>query len=630
MSRVAFPILAKQPEQGACLVFSWYSHHVFTGKLVGKFAAWQLRRTITHSNFFLLDGAFQLIVRPHQYGGQHRRCRSPWKSTIANLADLAVVTRFRHCNYRDAWRYLLLGAAGILTAWTWIDPTWFVAAWVGLLVLVSVIHGAPAKLAFRYAFCFGLAGFLVAFQWCPAVIADNLGLTHVTAWMLFLVLAGWNALQFGVFGYLAANVRRRVLRLALTYAVVWVAVELVWPHLFPWRLGHSQIAWTPLIQITEFTGAYGISFVLVWGAAAGAILLNRMAFRRSPTVFRFRSVVMEAVACGVVLLFLIGYGHWRIDQIERSLSSQPSLRVAIIQPAVSSENQMAACRALSRRLPAPVDLICWPESSVGTYSLKLGAFDSSDNLRKLSRFTCDMPRPLPRPHAYLLCAGRSYADDAPPQGPYYVTAFLVDRQERIIGRYHKRSLMPFGEYVPGQEWIPRMGSLIDVVLRFRSGRQASSLRLSSDFRLGVLICYEDLNERYARDSVRAGAGILCSLNNTSLFGRAAAVPQHQQLGLLRAVENRRYLMRCGTNGISSVVAPTGRVVAEAEPHREATIIATVHASDTRSFYTHRGNVFAYVCLVATAVLAAIAARDRKQPGLTPGQRGETSAPTTIG
>lgn len=452
---------------------------------------------------------------------------------------------------------------------------------------------------------------MVAFHWCPAVIADNLNLTRVTAWMLFLVLAGWDALQFGVFGYLVAKAQSRRFPLALTYPMVWVAVELVWPHVFPWRLGHSQVAWKPLIQVADLSGAYGISFALVWGAAAAAVLLNTMVLPRRQIVLRAGPIAIEALVCGLTLLAAIGYGHWRIDQLEQSFPLQPSLRVAIVQPGVSSSKQMEKCRALSQELRDPVDLICWPESSVGTYSLRLNAFRPPEDLQKLSRFSRDPPRPLPEPNAYLLCAGRTYADDTPPQGPYYVTAFLVDKQERIIGRYYKRGLMPFGEYVPGQQWFPRLIDLFEMTIHFRSGMKASSLRLPNDFQLGVLICYEDLDEKYARDSVLAGAQVLCSLNNTSLFGRTAAVPQHQQLGLLRAVENRRYLLRCGTNGITSVISPTGRVAAQAKAHSEATLIATVYSSKTRSIYTRYGNVFGYGCLGITAIVLYIAARDRK-------------------
>jgi apolipoprotein N-acyltransferase len=283
------------------------------------------------------------------------------------------------------------------------------------------------------------------------------------------------------------------------------------------------------------------------------------------------------------------------------------LAVALIQPGTTGESMLETCRAKSREVMQRANLICWPESSIGDFPLAQASFRPSAERGDLLTDASPMPE-LPRP---LLCGGGSFTSGAESEGPLFNTAFLIDAQQNIVGRYHKRALAPWGEYVAGQQWIPGLRELFGIHTEFRPGDSAAPLRLPGRVSLGVLICYEDLLEGHARDAVRAGANVLVNLNNLSAFGRSPAQRQHQQLAQFRAVENRRYLLRCGTVGSTAVISATGRVIAQAPPHEAAALVKAIPLMETRTVYTQWGNVFAVVCLVGTAILIVSAAWGRR-------------------
>ena len=126
--------------------------------------------------------------------------------------------------------------------------------------------------------------------------------------------------------------------------------------------------------------------------------------------------------------------------------------------------------------------------------------------------------------------------------------------------------------------------------------------LSEQARLGVLICYEDLMPGPARHSVLKGANVLLNLNNLAVFGRTAALRQHQHLARFRAIESRRWLLRCGTTGSTAVVSATGRVEQQAPPHTAATLVAETPLLDGLTLYTRWGEAFAALCLAAAVLV----------------------------
>jgi apolipoprotein N-acyltransferase len=499
--------------------------------------------------------------------------------------------------------YLLLSVAAFVLAVSWLDERYWGAAWLGMFGYVWGTFGWPGHLAFRRGLYLGTVAILTAFHWVPDILHQTLSLSYANCLLLFFILSLWDGFQFALVPLLVRRLTHVPWQAALLYPLFWIALESVWPRIFPWRLGHSQIAWTSLIQIGEFAGPYGVGFILLWGAAIAGIFV-RLWWSRSPiTPNAPRALGREAAVFAGVLLLVLGFGHWRWRDLERIAAAAPTTKVCIVQVNVYEDDALNQLQDLSADVEPGTDLILWPETSVGAYDLDLTDFRSPNKVLLASRNDGELIEPLPDPPCALLCVGKCYAHDAPEHGPYFVTAFLLDRQENIIGRYHKRTLLPVGEYMPGESWFPQLAKLALLSQTIARGKSAAILTLpATGAKLGCLICYEDMIDNRARESTQAGADILVSLINGAAFGDSLAMRQHQQLAYFRALENRRFHIRCSSTGVSSVISATGRVIAELPPGENNKITVVVPAMSTTTVYSQWGNVFTRLCLLIAAGL----------------------------
>jgi apolipoprotein N-acyltransferase len=159
--------------------------------------------------------------------------------------------------------------------------------------------------------------------------------------------------------------------------------------------------------------------------------------------------------------------------------------------------------------------------------------------------------------------------------------------------------MPWGEYAVGQQWVPGLRDLLADTEALVAGTSAAPLRFADQARLGILICYEDVVPSATRQTVLEGANILLNLNNLSIFGRTTALMEHQHLARFRAIENRRWLVRCGTTGSTAVIAASGRVEQQAPRNVPATLVASVPLIEPMSIYTRYGDFVAWLCAAAS-------------------------------
>jgi apolipoprotein N-acyltransferase len=490
-----------------------------------------------------------------------------------------------------AARYLGAGLSGALIALPWLQEQFFPATWIGIATLLYLSLGKPAHFAFRFGLLTGVAAAATGFYWLPAVAAYQLNVSLATGVMVALCAITWDAFRFGIFTWGIARWKPGVLGIP----AVWVALEWIWPHVFPWRLGHTQSGWLPLCQIAEATGDYGVSFLVVWGAACCASLLRAGA--PSATVQDRRNAISHIVLFALALAGCLVWGGWRIATIERETARRARLRIALVQPGIVDDVR-TCLQEQSRRAAQQSDLIVWGESSIGDFADDLDNFRSPELVAARARSPGGDQRPCPGLGCPLLCGGGSFAPGCGSTGPFHNTAYLIDAGGDIIGRYHKRVLMPWGEYAAGQQWIPGLRRLLGSQDPYIPGDSATPLRLPDGAWLGVLICYEDLSAGAAREAVLEGAQLLVNLNNLSSFGRTPALAQHQQTARFRAIENRRALVRCGITGLTSLISPTGRVEAQAAPYAAETLRVTAPLLDAQSLYTRWGDVFAMGCLAA--------------------------------
>jgi apolipoprotein N-acyltransferase len=392
----------------------------------------------------------------------------------------------------------------------------------------------------------------------------------------------------------------------------WVVIE--WSRTwllggFPWMpLAATQWERIGILQIAAFTGSYGVSFVIVSVNVAFSAYVNRL-FNEGSTGLGRRSqefllAMFMLLACLCVLVQ---------ETTHRSIYTVPFATVAFVQPKIPASVKWDQAKAPEimqtlHTLTLGVgdlnpDLILWPESTT-PYPLKGG--DPA-----MGRFVSSIAA---RTGVPMLVGADAIEHDASGKDSYYNAAFVVDPQLGVQSAYYaKRKLVPFGEYVPLRPLLGWIGKFVPVGDDdFSPGKDPSPLVVPMSkgaAAFGVLICYEDLFPQLARDEVLSGADALVVVTNDAWYGEGQAAYQHAASSVLRAIETRRPVLRCGNSGWSGWIDEFGNVRrwmhdADGSVYIRGTFTANV-TRDQRwigrnSFYVEHGDWFV---LVSAALLA---------------------------
>jgi len=424
---------------------------------------------------------------------------------------------------------------------------------------------------------------LLGYAWLVATLERFSGLPAWACVPIFALFALYQGAAWGLACALAVRAAGRGWPLAWAFVAAWTAVELFYPGLFETPLAASLHATPALLQIVDLGGPGLLSALLAACSAASYELL-----RRRPGSRRGAGLVL--VALGAAL----GYGALRGTQQEDAIAHAPTLHVALVQANLGlQEKRRDQSLALRRHLEpsrqlertqAP-DLIVWPETAVPSI-VSLDEQDLSPLVRTLHT------KVLLGALGHRLRHGRA---------ELYNSAFLVDRGGRVLGRTDKQRLMPFGEHMPFGEELPFLYDLAPGAGQFARGRGARALPLGA-YRLAALICYEDILSGFVRQVVRTThPHLLVNMTNDAWFGDSAAPHIHLALSVLRAVEERRFLVRATNSGVSAVIDPLGRVVAKSGTFRAETLHARVALLSGETLYARLGDWPGLLCTLLIAL-----------------------------
>src|SRR4029077_12500846 len=186
----------------------------------------------------------------------------------------------------------------------------------------------------------------------------------------------------------------------------------------------------------------------------------------------------------------------------------------------------------------------------------------------------------------------------------YNSALLFDAQGQRLFSYDKIHLVPFGEYEPFPLIHRVVSSVASEVGGFRKGSSYSVARLPNGHTFGVFICYEAIYAGEVRRFAANGAELLVNISNDGWFGRSAAPEQHLRMARVRAVENRRWLVRSTNNGYTASVDPYGRIIEPLRPDIRAATDLPYDFRTEESIYTRFGDWFAWLCVIVSAILIA--------------------------
>ena len=486
-------------------------------------------------------------------------------------------------------------------------------AWpaVGLLMLAA--FGVRPRAGLLYGFVHGVVFYPLSVPWIDTVMHQYGNVGSWTAAGILGLLSVAFALFPAVFGWAIALVSDKLpmgknWKLVCVLApFLWVALEYARTYLilggFPWNLtGYAASGSLGLVQLVTITGIYGLSFVVAaWSSMfVFAILSGRKRAWKAALIFSGVLILWGGAGKYFVPTAIPHYVAHLVQtdfpQSEEYPANWMQLHAGEMQQL--ERISVGAAEDASER----PSLIVWPEVPA-PFTMQDPAFTQLAETiarQSMSDFLVgivDWKR--------LGTGGWSASNSAILLNPVGLRAFTYD----------KIHLVPFGEFVPYRKWLTFAGRLTADIGDFTPGKAASIGQLPNG-RFGVFICYEAIFPAEVREFTLHGAQLLINVSNDGWFGRSAAPAQHLMMSRVRAVENRRWLLRDTNNGFTASIDPYGRIVAAMPPDVRSELQAPYDFREGLTPYARFGDWFAWLCVIASLALliAAFAQRSPRAPG----------------
>jgi apolipoprotein N-acyltransferase len=477
----------------------------------------------------------------------------------------------------------------------------FPLAWVCFVPILFAVRDVTVKGALLWGWLFGLVTNVGGFYWVVHLIAEFGGMPTWIAILGFLVLCAFQGLLLAL---VIALVRHAQLRPRI--APVWslpaalVAMEFLYPLLFPSYVGNSQYEFTTLTQIVDVTGVLGLSALI--GFLNGAVyeLLDAKSQAR-PLAYSRLAVPSALLAAAFT------YGLATLPSVESTTQQAKTLRVGLVQTNMGSHEKtnnpqlfMSEHLAMSTELlerDAGIELLVWPESVYDGFIRKDISLPRIDTLAALRR---------------PLIMGTLSVSDANGDGEaeFFNSLALISASGRLASIYDKVELLAFGETLPLTRLIPAIARMSGQSW-FTHGDTYRHLRLG-DIKILPTVCYEDIIPSLPRRIWREDgpADVIVNVTNDSWYGDSHEPTIHLVLAAFRSIETRRALIRSTNTGISAIVDPTGRITHRTGQWTRETLVADVPLiqDGSTTIYMRVGDVLGWIAAALVAIGLFSAAR----------------------
>ena len=511
-----------------------------------------------------------------------------------------ILSRFIKDIFNGLFVALCAIACGLLLAESYITTPAPIYAWLAFIPFTLAIFNIRS---WFFSFVFGwLTGgifYFVMLNWISLTVMEGTSdpsLATLSLVALCVVLS----LQFALFALGSYYAKRAPVLWPFTTACFWVGLEILHQIIavkfiaFPWFvLGYTQYNFSYLIQVSSFTGVYGVSFVVIFTSVVVGLL-----FTKQSQILKSFYFILSV--CILVVVLSLGYKTVK-DQLNYIEYNPKILRIALMQPYthklyVEGRNEDVVY-TIAGQLEALKDkkaaFIIWPESSLP------GDLDNSEYLDYIKE------------QSKALNAWQLFGGNETFEGTWYVGAVLAD-ETGIVDDYKKTKLVPFGEFLPFQSllgWFYKKHNISSFTGNYEQGVNAGKVLTISasqpdnkekeDFNFGTEICFESIFPSIYRKQAANGADFFVNISNDGWFGETAAPYQHLRANVFRAVENRRPLLRSTNTGISAWIDSLGRIRFSTGLDRQESAVFnfTIKERDQKTFYTTHGDLFGYICLL---------------------------------
>jgi apolipoprotein N-acyltransferase len=462
-------------------------------------------------------------------------------------------------------------------AWRWEAAGWLGVAGIAIFLWIQSQQNRYLTVVV-FAWLGGTTAFAVACPWLISTAKYLAETDHAMSVGLASVLIFWQGSQFVLFAVIWCWFRLRFERGWVVAPAIWVGLDQFYPSLFPFPPACLLTGDVPMLQIAEIGGVHLVSLLVVTIAGFLAWTFElAIRWRSELSIGWSRAGVWIAICFAILGTRMWGVQRATETDYRLAPGANPGLRVGLVQADTSylesNERMIAATRAMGVNL----DLAVWPESALGDYSRKIADFTDADYVSDHSIGVDTRFIPFPDPVCPLLAGADTWDGELVNGEParHFVSAMLIDRAEHLIGQHDKVRLMPYGEFIPGEEFLPIQRKWFGSERVITAGTGQMPIGEIYGTRIGVMICCEDMHPQQAREAVSAGADLIVTIGNGMAFDSEIALRQHFRIAQLRAVENRRFFLRCTSRGVSGLIAPSGRVRFELPAMEDAACVVLI-------------------------------------------------------
>lgn len=478
-------------------------------------------------------------------------------------------------------------------------------SWISLIPLFFVLSKKTPGKGFTFGWIAGLSYYAVLLYWIPSVPSHYGSLSIPISILIYAGFVCFLGLAWGAYSLCFSKIHMSYPILSFFIApFLWVSFEYIITHIltgFPWGLlGYGQYKNLYFIQMASITGITGLSFILV---LFQSLFVLSMQLRRKAPFFAALSLV--------VLIHVSGF-----ISIKGIPPAQDSFSAAVIQGNVSSDIQWSHLsfeeiesifnrhlRLSHEAILKNNDLVIWPEFSVPLcFGCPFGIYQEFKN--RLDRFV--------QQTGCALLLGTNENVETEGGTEYYNTALCL-KPDLSYSEYHKIHLVPFGEYTPYKKIFGFISRVTHAIGDITPGNEFV-LHEHKGNSFGSPICYEVIFPDLVRRFVKKGAVFLVTITNDGWYGQSSAPYQHFAIAVLRAVENRRYLLRAATTGVSGIIDPYGRILSQSELMTQTFLYDTITPIRKKTVYTELGDTLPYISLTLTIfflILAVIKRRNER-------------------
>lgn len=397
------------------------------------------------------------------------------------------------------------------------------------------------------------------------------------------------------------------------FPLFWVTLEYLLTQTdlrFPWLLlGHGLAKFNLFIQGADIVGTNGLSLI---AAYLNVLLFKSFFEKNSERKFRLKPLLIAVF----IFLCMIIYGIYKTSTFR---ISERKVRIGIVQPNLNPWDKWSTGNlsdllnmylTLSQKcVDEGAEVILWPETALPVYAFG-GTYPMVENSIYNFLDTNHVSLLTGMPDIIYDLNQNNIPEDSKYSGPgnyYYRTYNAVlglNPGSRNIQRYGKMKLVPLGERVPFVDQFAFLGDLLKWgvgITGWNIGKDTTVFKIKNEkidtIKVGGLVCYESVDPVFVTAFVQKGAELITVVTNDSWYGKSSGPYQHKDFAMLRAVENRRSVVRCANGGVSCIINAKGNILAETKMFVKTTLVGEVPLQDEKTFYSENPLIVPILCSV---------------------------------